>query len=218
MPNFSSVFSVDKFISGKAYLVDTFIPDPVDNPPKGKITQDSTAGGKKEQTQNIGIVELAMSRWTGLHSRPFLFGILSDGTILCYHAYAFDGSDAASKVEEVITSENSGNTRNISGSRLRNLRFKRITLDAYSREETPPGIQSPRITIFKNVGGSQGLFMSGARPCWFMVFRERLRVHPQVGYVSQVFSIGLASSHMHCIIFSPLVLHKYWNFQHRNSG
>lgn len=180
VPNFSSVFSVDNFISGKAYLIDTFIPDPIDNPPKVKTTQDSAAGGKKEQIPNIGLVELAMSRWTGQHSRPFLFGILSDGTILCYHAYVFDSSDAASKVEEVITSQKSCNTRNMSGSRLRNLRFKRVALDSYSREETSPGIQSPRITIFKNVGGCQGLFMAGTRPSWFMVFREQLRVHPQL--------------------------------------
>lgn len=180
VPNFSSVYSVDKFVSGKAHLVDTFIPDPTENAQKVKTTQDMTAPGKKEQIQNIGIVELAMHRWMGQHSRPFLFGILSDGTILCYHAYVFDSSDAASKVEEVVTSQKPNNIRSFSGSRLRNLRFVRVTLDTYVKEETSPGTQSQRITIFKNVGGCQGLFICGSRPSWFMLFRERLRIHPQV--------------------------------------
>ncbi|KAL7003208.1 hypothetical protein U1Q18_004366, partial [Sarracenia purpurea var. burkii] len=71
------------------------------------------------------------------------------------------------------------NLSSLSTSRLRNLRFVRVPLDTYAKEETTSGTPSQRITIFKNVGGYQGLFLSGSRPAWFMIFRERLRVHPQ---------------------------------------
>ncbi|WRX22976.1 Cleavage/polyadenylation specificity factor, partial [Theobroma cacao] len=64
-----------------------------------------------------------MQRWSGNLSRPFLFGILTDGTILCYHAYLFDGSENASKVEDSVFAQNSVGLSNISASRLRNLRF-----------------------------------------------------------------------------------------------
>ncbi|KAI8032762.1 Cleavage and polyadenylation specificity factor subunit 1 [Camellia lanceoleosa] len=182
VPNFNCVFSVDKFVSGKAYLVDTFIQEPSGDPQETMTKNSEELPGqvKKENTQNLKVVELAMQRWSGQHSRPFLFGILTDGTILCYHAYLFEASENASKNEEVVSVQNSVDLSSISTSRLRNLRFVRVPLDTYAREETSPGTPCQRITIFKNVGGYQGLFLSGSRPAWFMIFRERLRVHPQL--------------------------------------
>lgn len=166
VPNFSSVFSVEK-MSGKNNLIDTI------------MRKDSAEEGRKVNTQNMNVVELAMQRWSGQHSRPFLFAILSDGTILCYHAYLFEGQETASRIDS--SGQNSVNLSSISASRLRNLRFVRVSLDTYAREENSTGnYYNKRITIFKNVGGHQGLFLSGSRPTWFMVFRERLRVHPQV--------------------------------------
>uniref|UniRef100_A0A5B6ZUE1 Cleavage and polyadenylation specificity factor 160 kDa subunit n=2 Tax=Davidia involucrata TaxID=16924 RepID=A0A5B6ZUE1_DAVIN len=182
VPNFNCVFSVDKFVSGKTCLVDTFIQEPSNDPLNilNKNPEELAGQGRKENTQNMKVVELAMQRWSGQHSRPFLFGILTDGTILCYHAYLFEGSENAPKNDEAISVQNSVNLSSISASRLRNLRFIRVPLDTYTREETSSGAQCQRITIFKNVGGCQGLFLSGSRPTWFMVFRERLRVHPQL--------------------------------------
>lgn len=166
VPNFSSVFSVEK-MSGKNNLIDTI------------MRKDSAEEGRKVNTQNMNVVELAMQRWSGQHSRPFLFAILSDGTILCYHAYLFEGQETASRIDS--SGQNSVNLSSISASRLRNLRFVRVSLDTYAREENSTGnYYNKRITIFKNVGGHQGLFLSGSRPTWFMVFRERLRVHPQL--------------------------------------
>lgn len=166
VPNFSSVFSVEK-MSGKNNLIDTI------------MRKDSAEEGRKVNTQNMNVVELAMQRWSGQHSRPFLFAILSDGTILCYHAYLFEGQETASRIDS--SGQNSVNLSSISASRLRNLRFVRFSLDTYAREENSTGnYYNKRITIFKNVGGHQGLFLSGSRPTWFMVFRERLRVHPQL--------------------------------------
>lgn len=180
VPNFNCVFSVEKFMSGKTILVDTLKQEPAkDVEMENKSSEEVTDQGRKESTQNMKVVELAMQRWAGQHSRPFLFGILSDGTILCYHAYLYEGGESTSKIEDSVSLQNSG-LNSISGSRLRNLRFVRVPLDTYAREETSSGSPCQRITIFKNIGGHQGLFLSGSRPAWFMVFRERLRVHPQL--------------------------------------
>lgn len=182
VPSFKCVFSVEKFVSGKAYLTDSHVKDPLQEPHGvSKISEDTTGHVRKENAQNIKVTELAMHRWSGKHSRPFLFGILTDGTILCYHAYLFEAPEniknedgKGGKVSITLDSE--------SPSRLRNLRFLRIPFDMYTREEVPVEGSLPRISTFKNVGGHQGFFLSGVRPAWFMVFRERLRVHPQVSY------------------------------------
>ncbi|XP_051121150.1 cleavage and polyadenylation specificity factor subunit 1 isoform X2 [Andrographis paniculata] len=181
VPNFSSVFIVDKFVSGKSNISDTFFHDTPNDPVK-PIKKDPEAAGhdRKDATHNIKVVELSMQRWGQQHSRPFLFGILSDGSILCYHAYAYEVTENVSKAEGVVSSQSSLNLSGASASRLRNLRFFRVVLDSYTREETPAGTSSQRLTVFKNVGGLQGLFLSGSRPTWIMMFRERLRIHPQV--------------------------------------
>ncbi|KAL6503846.1 hypothetical protein OROGR_025769 [Orobanche gracilis] len=173
VPNFSCVFSVDNFVSGKSYILDTVFHGQANDLLKftNKYPED-VGKGRKETPHDLKVVELSMQRWGGEHSRPFLFGILSDGSIICYHAYVFEVTENASKAY--------GNLSSISASRLRNLRLVRVSLDTYAREETPSGISSQRITIFKNVGGLQGFFLSGSRPTWFMVFRERIRLHPQV--------------------------------------
>lgn len=177
VPNFNPVFSVDYFVSGNTHLVDTYFQEPSNGSQKTSTQKEALPGqDRNENTQNLKVVELAMQKWAGQYSRPFLFGILSDGTILCYHSYLFEGSENSSKNVEPSLQ----NTVNISSSRLRNLRFRRVPLDPYGREESLAGNLSQRITIFKNVGGHPGFFLSGSRPAWFMIFRGRLRVHPQL--------------------------------------
>lgn len=179
VPNFKSVFSVESFISGKPYLVDTFVKESLEEPQKmSKLSEDASGQGRKENAQNIKVTELAMHRWSGQHSRPFLFGILTDGTILCYHAYMFEAQDTTKN--EDGKEEKDSISIDSTSSRLRNLRLHRIPLDMHTREEMHGEDALPRISIFKNVGGHQGFFLSGIRPAWFMVFRERLRVHPQL--------------------------------------
>ncbi|XP_057994904.1 cleavage and polyadenylation specificity factor subunit 1 isoform X2 [Hevea brasiliensis] len=182
VPNFNSVFSVDKFVSGKTHLVDTYVREPAtDSLGMFNKTSEEVAGlGKKESTHNMKVVELAMQMWSGHHSCPFLVGILTDGTILCYHAYLFEVPDGTSKIEDSVSAQNSVGPGIVSSSRLRNLRFVRVPLDSYTREETSSETSCQRITIFKNISGYQGFFLSGSRPAWFMVFRERMRVHPQL--------------------------------------
>lgn len=184
VPNFNCVFCVDKFMSGKTHIADTFIQDSSKDHDMDKILEEVAGQGRKENTQSMKVVELAIQRWSGQHSRPFLFGVLTDGTILCYHAYLFEGPENTSKLEEAVTGQSSVNLSSISASRLRNLRFVRVKLDSYAREEISTAVSCQRMTIFKNVGGCEGLFLSGSRPAWFMVFRERLRVHPQVSKIS----------------------------------
>ncbi|KAF5200305.1 Cleavage and polyadenylation specificity factor subunit [Thalictrum thalictroides] len=175
VPGLKCVFSVDKFISGKTHLVDTLVPDAFydSHTAKSKTTEEMSDQVKKENVQNIKIVELAMQRWSGQHTRPFLFGMLSDGTMLCYHAYLYEAQETTSKTEEALSAPNSVD-------RLRNLRFVRVSLETFTRDEPSAVNPCQRITMFKNVGGYQGLFLSGSRPTWFMVCRERLRVHPQL--------------------------------------
>ncbi|XP_060975092.1 cleavage and polyadenylation specificity factor subunit 1 isoform X1 [Cannabis sativa] len=177
VPSFNCVFSVDNFISGKSHLVDTFVQEQPKDPQNemNKSSEQLSGQGNKEDVQNMKVVELAMQRWSGQHSRPFLLGILTDGTILCYHAFLYEGPESASKTEE-----NASGLGNISASRLRNLRFVRVPLDTYAREETSDGMPCQRISVFKNIAGYQGLFLTGSRPAWFMVFRERVRIHPQL--------------------------------------
>ncbi|XP_021725141.1 cleavage and polyadenylation specificity factor subunit 1-like isoform X1 [Chenopodium quinoa] len=180
VPGFNCVFTVEKFISGKAYLTDSFVKE---SPPElheiSKSSEDTAGQARKENVQNIKVSEVVMHRWSGQHSRPFLFGILTDGTILCYHAYLFEAQENAKNEDEkggqeLITHDST------SSSRLRNLRFLRIPLDMHTREEVSAEGAMPRISIYKNIGGHQGFFLSGMRPAWFMVFREHLRVHPQL--------------------------------------
>lgn len=182
VPNFNCVFSVDYFMSGKTHLIDSLVLELSEDTQKvaSKNPEEVAGQDRKDNTNNIKVIELAMQRWSGQHSRPFLFGILTDGTILCYHAYLYEVPENNPKMEEAVSVQNSLSISNVSASRLRNLRFIRVPLDTYTREEVLSGTTSPRMTVFKNVGGCQGLFLSGSRPLWFMVFRERIRAHPQV--------------------------------------
>ncbi|KAI3817931.1 hypothetical protein L1987_11731 [Smallanthus sonchifolius] len=170
VPNFCCVFSVVSFVSGRVFIGDNLFQEPSDD------SQKLSKSNSKDSSHNMKVVELAMHRWHGENSRPFLFGILTDGTILCYHAYMYEGSENASKSQP----NNDQSSSNPSASRLKNLRFSRVSLDTYTREEMLTETHFPRITMFKNIGGCPGFFLSGSRPAWFMKFRERIRIHPQL--------------------------------------
>jgi cleavage and polyadenylation specificity factor subunit 1 len=177
VPSFKCAFSVENFISGPAILFDdishTSTKDAVAVVPD--ITKVSM---KKEEANNIKVVELAMHRWSGLFSRPFLFGLLNDGTLLCYHAYYYEGSESNAHCAP-LSLHCSSDLDNSSDSRLKNLRFRRVSIDVSLRDDIPSFAQ-PRITVFNNVGGYEGLFLGGPRPTWVFVCRQRFRVHPQV--------------------------------------
>ncbi|KAH7664725.1 cleavage and polyadenylation specificity factor subunit 1 protein [Dioscorea alata] len=181
VPSFRCVYSVDNFISGKTHLVDKHIRAPSWNllKIKNKNLEETTGQQRKEPAQSMRITELAMHRWPGQYSRPFLFAILNDGTMLCYHAYLYEGAEGANKVEDGLSPHDSVDLSGAGTSRLRNLRFLRVAIDTMTREEPSDVVSGPRMTIFTNVGGYQGFFLTGSRPAWVFVSRERLRVHPQ---------------------------------------
>lgn len=158
VPGFKSVYSVGNFISGNTHLYDTC-----------NILKEETGHGLK-------VVEVSMHRWPGRYSWPYLFAVLNDGTLWCYRAYFYEATDNArgDMSSDVSTTGH--------GTRLRNLRFVRVQVDSGIREEETGGniVHKPRITVFNNVGGYQGLFLNGLRPAWIMACRERLRMHPQV--------------------------------------
>lgn len=184
VPNFCCVYSVESFVSGRPFIGDN-------------LFQESS--NESQKYQNMKVVELAMHRWHGENSRPFLFGILTDGTILCYHAYMYEGLETASKSQPV----NGQSSSSPGTSRLKNLRFSRVSLDTYTREEMSTETRFPRITMFKNIGGCPGFFLSGSRPAWFMKFRERIRIHPQVKITFYVICRGyiynLKQFNSHCV-------------------
>ncbi|KAG1355385.1 putative cleavage and polyadenylation specificity factor subunit 1 [Cocos nucifera] len=153
VPTFKCVFSVENFISGKTHLVDAYIPEPTISTQvnKEKMFEGAKVQAKKETPENMKIVELAMQRWSSEYSQPFLFAILNDGTMLCYHAYIYEGPENAPKVEDVVSPHNVIDISYMSSSRLRNLRFIRVALDITAREESPDCVTRPRITVFKNL-------------------------------------------------------------------
>jgi cleavage and polyadenylation specificity factor subunit 1 len=204
VPSFKSVFCVENFVSGAALLFDTRAHTST------KVTttesQDSTkVAVKKDEANNVKIVELAMHRWSGQFSRPFLFGLLNNGTLLCYHAYCYDGLE--SNTQSFPTSPcASSDIGNDSDSRLRNLRFRRISSDITSQDDISILARS-RITLFNNIAGYEGLFLSGPRPTWVMVCRQRFRVHPQVCKCNGILLLNTLSAHFTCnsslLRFSP---------------
>ncbi|XP_021317957.1 probable cleavage and polyadenylation specificity factor subunit 1 isoform X3 [Sorghum bicolor] len=177
VPSFKCVFSVDNFVSGPSILFDAF--SHISTKGSGIGDRDATkVSVKKEEATSIKIVELAMHRWSGQFSRPFLFGLLNDGTLLCYHAYYYESSE--SNVQCAPSSPHGlPDIGNATDSRLRNLRFRRVSIDISSRDDISCLVR-PRITIFNNVGGYEGLFLGGPRPTWIFVCRQRFRVHPQL--------------------------------------
>ena len=195
MPSFRCVFSVESFFCGESLLVDAFAQRFAEDGAKGGL--DATKVSlKKEAASNIRVVELAMHRWSGQFSRPFLFGLLNDGTLLCYHAYCYEGLESNMKGNS-LSPDGSADLGSASDSRLKNLRFHRISVDIPSREDIS-NLARPRITIFNNVGGYEGLFLSGTKPVWIMVCRQRFRVHPQVCHCHAEVFCCLVSDLFHC--------------------
>ncbi|RRT81850.1 hypothetical protein B296_00001962, partial [Ensete ventricosum] len=114
------------------------------------------------------------------------------------------GLENTPKVEDVGSPDRSAEMGNVSASRLHNLRFIRVSVVTTTCEEASDVVSRPRITVFKNVGGYQGLFLSGSRPSWFMVsevYSKELK-----GAVS-----ALASLQGHLLVASgpKITLHKW---------
>lgn len=180
LPNLICVFSANEFTHGNRFLFDSRAP------PKTSTMWASLKEGMEAQIQDVAkqdpsaslhVIEVCLEKWSDKFGRPFLLAILSDGTFLCYHAYLYEGADNSSLTEEGDTPE-TGVLGTIT-SRLKNLRFVRLSLDRASGEEDIATLR-PTIVPFRNVGGLRGAYVTGSRPVWLMNFRERLQVHPQL--------------------------------------
>ncbi|CAN6227184.1 unnamed protein product [Urochloa humidicola] len=149
VPSFKCVFSVENFVSGPAILFDDFSHISTKDTVMG-VRDTTKVSVKKEEANNIKIVELAMYRWSESIARS-----------------------------APLSPHGSSDLNSASDSRLRNLRFRRVSIDVSTRDDIS-SFARPRITIFNNVGGYEGLFVGGPRPTWVFVCRQRFRVHPQL--------------------------------------
>ncbi|CAM6094104.1 unnamed protein product [Calypogeia fissa] len=173
LPDFSCIFSIKKFIFGRAILSNYKF---WGKEGAANRSEDNTDVERElQEDSKLVVTDVCMVTWDQKFGRPFLLAILSDGTMLCYHAYSFEDTDG-STLDNLILDD-----KEVTPS-AKYLHFVRLPLDWVSAEEQGnlPVLQvSPRFVPFKNVGNVQGVFATGARPAWLMVCRERIRVHPQ---------------------------------------
>jgi cleavage and polyadenylation specificity factor subunit 1 len=167
------IFVVKKFVYGRTVLSNYKLPG-----------QDGAANGSSDGTDferelqeesELTVTSVHMETWGKTFGRPFLFAILSDGTMLCYHAYSFEVTEG-STLETVVINEDEVSPT------VKDLHFVRLPVDwVISAEQgnLPASEVAPKFVSFKHVGNEQGLFVTGPRPAWLMVCRERIRVHPQ---------------------------------------
>ncbi|KAL2641921.1 hypothetical protein R1flu_009508 [Riccia fluitans] len=178
LPGFTCVFRVKKFNYGKTILSNYILPS--NNQDASGTTEPETLAEAESQLQEESkyfVTDICMETWGKKFGRPFLFAILSDGTMLCYHAYSYEDTEGNDLDAVTVNNEES-----IPSSK--NLRFVRTPVDWVSGDEQEDEeggkVQiTPKLVRFSNVGNVQGLFVTGARPTWLMVCRERIRVHPQ---------------------------------------
>ncbi|KAL4188054.1 hypothetical protein AMTRI_Chr09g42200 [Amborella trichopoda] len=181
VPSFKCLFSVDRFLTVRTHLFDAHHQESFKDLHKAKSSYSEDSDQlEKEAVKNMKVVELCMHRWSGQYGRPFLFAGLADGSTLCYHAYLYEGQDNMTKLDDSNSAENVVEASNTSTSRLRNLRFIRVSLQSLTREESPGVVSYRKIITFMNIGGHQGAFIAGSRPAWLIVCRERLRIHHQL--------------------------------------
>ncbi|KAJ7555735.1 hypothetical protein O6H91_05G052500 [Diphasiastrum complanatum] len=184
LPGMTCVYSVDRFTYGFSVLIDSSVSS------KGAVCNGTLPTAQDESNKDslpeagikLKVVSVCMETWGEKFESPFLFAVLNDGTLLCYHAFCYEGYESNSTVEEEGLVNGIAINKDTSSARFRNLRFVRAPLDLVSAgEEVAEGssVDSQRIISFKNVGGMRGVFLTGARPMWLMLCRERIRPHPQ---------------------------------------
>ena len=65
VPNFSCVFSVENFLSGKSHLVDALTKEAPKDSQKGDKVSDGVVSQGRKDALNMKVVELVMQRWSG---------------------------------------------------------------------------------------------------------------------------------------------------------
>ncbi|EFJ10123.1 hypothetical protein SELMODRAFT_184138 [Selaginella moellendorffii] len=167
LPSMACLYRVERLPYGVQVLADnrTASKVPVDT---SSNKDEEGAEEIRERMSKIKVVDICVDTWGEKYGRPFVFVLLSDGTLLSYRAFIYEGQDSGAHASD--------------GTSFRNLRFLRLQLDLELGEEDSNAdeVRSvQKIIPFKDVGGLQGLFLAGGKPTWLMIFREQIRLHPQ---------------------------------------
>lgn len=182
LPDAACVYSVDYFNHGMSVIWDQKILErrvSSNAALREGAEEDEVPGDDllRDAGLRLYVTQICFESWGEKFGRPFLLATLSDGTMLCYHAFSYESSDTC---DLLGTGEASGISLRESA-RLAHLRFVRIPIEWVSgQEEGSKAVQTTRFSSFKNVGSFPGIFVTGPRPTWLMVCRGRLRPHPQV--------------------------------------
>lgn len=188
LENLRCVYSVRNFTQGSTVFVDEkvyheYTVNGLEIIPESEEQDDGDP--EFEMGLQIVVSEVRMVKWDKRYGRPFLFAILSDDSILSYHAFIFEKdmngySDEVSAIAS--TRDDCDIVQPAIRSRLSGLRFARVSLEWISgvEEGLEPTASGQRIFFFSNIGSIEGAFLTGPRPQWLMIFRERIRAHPQV--------------------------------------
>lgn len=189
LPEFSCTFSLKKFIYGRTILSNHKGHGNGNNhgASNGGSEDDTAAAAVERELQEesrLVVTNVCMETWGKKFGRPFLFAILSDGTMLCYHAYSFEDPENNGLLDNnhIVFDDREAAAATTITPAAKNLHFVRLPIEWVCTEEPEnvPAFQvTPKFVSFKNVGNVQGLFVTGSRPAWLMVCRERVRVHPQ---------------------------------------
>lgn len=180
LPRMVCVYAVDNFNHGMSVLWDQKVLERRANSNaalKEGAEEDKAPGDAllRDAGLSLHVSQICFESWGEKFGRPFLLATLSDGTMLCYHAFSYDANESSDALEfrETATS-----LKDLS--RLTHLRFARIPIDWVSgQEDGAKVLYETKFCSFKNVGSFPGVFVTGLRPTWLMVCRGRLRPHPQ---------------------------------------
>ncbi len=184
LPHVTCVFSVENFNYGMSVLWDNKVSEKrvsSNAALRDGAEEDETAGEDmlREAASQLLVTQVCFERWGEKFGRPFLLATLSDGTMLCYHAFCYEVPETGDALE-YADSIGRGNAKETP--RLGHLRFVRMPIDWVSGEDEGVGEKNPTLQFypFRNVGSMSGVFVTGSRPAWLMICRQRIRCHPQV--------------------------------------
>lgn len=181
LPRVTCVFAVDYFNHGMSVLWDQKVLERRANSNaalKEGAEEDKAPGDAilRDAGLSLHVTQICFESWGEKFGRPFLLATLSDGTMLCYHAFSYEAIEPSDALES-----GEATVRSLKDSpRLAHLRFVRIPIDWVSgQEDGAKVVHETKFSSFKNVGSFPGVFVTGLRPTWLMVCRGRLRPHPQ---------------------------------------
>lgn len=145
LPEFESVWKAEAAVEGASLLLDA-------------AERAEGAGSAPDSEQGVFVREVVMEQFGRSGSRPYLLLLLSDGQLLVYHSFSFQGGGAGGEA---------------GGRRLGRLRWVRRPLEWECGE-------GGGMKVFHQ-GRHRGVFVCGPHPLWLMEHRQRLRAHPHEG-------------------------------------